>query len=324
MFTNFCQEMNQLDQIHMQLQKADPLFEFVPIYDSDSSRDLCKAHAQRIISQAICEDIWQQFSSDFTTSQPELSNILGKISHEIEQSDHGGRAAQFWNSLTERALMSLPATPTSSRESEPTGGSYPPRTDKVISKVFVLSPLVSPSQRDSLRMDLVNLVNLAVEVWNKARIGGSKLAVSLSLDYANREEWRSEEFDPVCEEDGTTTDLKTRKIFALYPQVLVAKQVKVTDSGTGIPGSFPEDLNRTTELTVIHTGKGLPEWSPLVASGMREQKKREDAYAESVKEAQKLYQNKLASGSNRRNSKASGSPISPTEQWGKGRGHDFQ
>jgi hypothetical protein len=75
-----------LDQIHKELKEADPVFNSVPIEDSDVSRDLCTAHAQRIISQAICEVIWTEFSSEFTASQPDSSSILGKISHEIETS----------------------------------------------------------------------------------------------------------------------------------------------------------------------------------------------------------------------------------------------
>ena len=319
-YTNVYQDFDQLDQIHKQLKEADPLFKFVPIMNSDNSRDLCTAHAQRIISRAICEDIWKQFSSDFTESQSGSSSILGKISHEIEQSDHGGRTAQFWNALTERALMSLPATPASSGASKPTESSYHPRTDKVISKVLALSPLVSPSQMNSLRKDLVDLINLAVNVWKEGRVGGSKLTVNLSLDYANREEWRSEEFDPVGEEDEITPAPTTRQIFALFPQVLVAEQVKVVNPGNDLPGSFPGDSNQPTELIVIHTGKGLPEWSPLVVSGKLEQKEQEDY----VTNAKKAFHTRHASGSNRRSSRGSIPPISPSEQWSKNGAPDFQ
>jgi hypothetical protein len=199
------------------------------------------------------------------------------------------------------------------------------RPHKVISKVFkVLYPLVSPTHEKSLRKDLVDLVDLAVDVWSKGQVGGSKLTVSLSLDYANHEEWRSEEFDPVCEEDKITADPTSRQIFALFPRVLVAEQAKAVNPGSRVPGGFPEDLNRTTELTVIHTGKGLPEWSSLVETGKQDQMEKEDSFNKQLEELKKQYNTPRASGSNRRNSRASGSPISPTEQWGKGRGHDFQ
>ena len=310
-----------MDQIHKELKEADPVFNSVPIEDSDVSRDLCTAHAQRIISQAICEVIWTEFSSEFTASQPDSSSILGKISHEIEKSDQGGRTAQFWNARTGRALLTLPAASASSRPSEPTGGSYPLRTHKVISKVFeVLYPLVSPTHEKSLRKDLVDLVDLAVDVWSKGQVGGSKLTVSLSLDYANHEQWRSEEFDPVCEEDKMTADPTSRQIFALFPLVLVAEQVKMVKPGNDVPGSFPADSNRTTEVTVIHSGKGLAEWSPLVVSGKLVQKEQEDY----VTNARKAFHTKRASGSNRRSSRGSIPPMSPSEQWSKNGAPDFQ
>lgn len=313
-----------MDQIHKELKEADPLFGYVPIEDSDISRDLCTAHAQRIISQAICEVILTDFSSEFTASQSDSSSILSKISHEIEKYDHGGRTTRFWNARTGRALLTLPAVSDSSQPSEATGGSYPLRTSKVISKVFVLYPLVSPTQEKSLRKDLVDLVDLAVDVWSKGQVGGSKLTVSLLLDYANHEEWRSEEFDPVREADKMTADPTSRKIFALFPRVLVAEQAMAVNSGSRVPGGFPEDSNRTTELTVIHTGKGLPESSSLVETGKQDQKEKEDSFNKQLEELKKQYNTPRASGSNRRNSKGSVYSTSPTEQWGKGRTHDFQ
>jgi hypothetical protein len=49
----------ELERIHKQLVTADSLFDSVLTDDTDTddSHDLCAAHAQRIISGAICEYI---------------------------------------------------------------------------------------------------------------------------------------------------------------------------------------------------------------------------------------------------------------------------
>ena len=117
-----------------------------------------------------------------------------------------------------------------------------------------------------------------------------------------------------------TADPTSRQIFALFPRVLVAEQVKVVNPGNDVPGSFPADSNRTTEVTVIHSGKGLAEWSPLVVSGKLVQKEQEDY----VTNAKKAFHTKRASGSNRRSSRGSIPPMSPSEQWSKNGAPDFQ
>ncbi len=278
-----------LEQVHEKLAAADPFFGSVPIDDSEDSRDLCTAHAQRVISKAICEDIWKPFSSEFTALQPESSSVLGKISDEIDQSDYGGRTAKFWNARTMRALKSLPAISVTSPGSGSTEYPHPARTDSVISKVFFLSPLVSSSQEESLRIDLVNLVNSAVDVWDNGQAGGSKITVSLLLDRVHREEWRSQQFDPPGEGDQTNPDLTSTtrsQIFPLFPRVLAPGVGNLVSHGSGLPGSWPVD----SDLTIIHSGKGLPEWSPLVVRGQVEQEERKDFFRTALENAKKQLQ----------------------------------
>lgn len=66
------------------------------------------------------------------------------------------------------------------------------RANSVISKVVqVLGPLVSASQIESLRMDLLTVVNSSVDVWNNAQASGLRISIDPLLDRAQREEWRS-------------------------------------------------------------------------------------------------------------------------------------
>ena len=311
------------EQVHEELEAADPVFRSIPINDSEDSRDLCTAHAQRVISKAICEDIWKPFSSEFTALQPESSSVLGKISDEIYQSDHGGRTAKFWNARTMQALKSLPAISATSRCSESTVYPHPARTDSIISKVFVLSPLLSSSQDESLRIDLVNLVNSAVDVWDNGQAGGSKITVSLLLERAHREEWRSQQFDPACEGDETNPDLSSTtrpRIFPLFPRVLAPGVGNLVNHGSGLPGSWPVD----SDLTIIHPGKGLPEWSPLVVRGQVEQEERKNFFRTALENAKKhLQSTKRASGNGRRDSRGSVTSGIPSEQWKRGGAIEF-
>lgn len=306
-----------VEQVHEELAAADPLFSSVPIDDSEDSRDLCTAHAQRVISKAICEDIWKPFSSEFTALQPEPSGILAKISDEIDQSDHGGRTAKFWDARTMRALKSLPANSMTSPGSESTEYPHPVRTNSVISKVSVLSPLVSSSQEESLRVDLVNLVNSAVDVWENGQAGGSKITVTLLLDRAHREEWRSQQFDPSCEGNEANPDLTSTtrpRIFPLFPRILAPAVGNLVNHGSGLPGSWPAD----SDLTIIHPGKGLPEWSALVVRGQAEQEERKDYVEKVLENARKQLQSRRASGTGRRSSRGSATSGTPSEQWKKG------
>jgi hypothetical protein len=306
------------EQVHDKLAAADPLFESVVIDDSDDSRDLCMAHAQRVISQAICEDIWKPFGSEFTALQPESISVLGKISDEIERSDHGGRTATFWNARTMRALKCLQANSATSRDPETTGYLYPARTGSVISKVFILSPLFDESQNDSLRMDLVKLVNSAVDVWDNGQAGGSNITVSLVLDHAQREEWRAQLFDPASEGDETSPALTSTthsRIFPLFPRVLAPRAENTVNKGNGLPGSWPAE----SKPIVIHFGKGLPEWSPLVVRGQDAEKERKNDYTTALENMKKELQSKKRGAANgRRASRGSVSSGSPSEQWKRG------
>jgi hypothetical protein len=306
-----------LERVQTELAKADPCFENVPIDESEDSSDLCAAHAQRIISKAICEYIWIPFGSEVTVLQPKLRDLLVQLSEEIEQSNPGGRTPGVWTALTGRALKSLQADSATSQVSETTEHPRPAnstRVSSIISKVFALSPLVDPSQVDSLRMDLATLVKSAVDVWDKCQASGSKISVSLLLDRAQREHWRSQKFDPIC--SGDEVDSKTLlRIFCLFPQVLARGVRDVPSHNSGLPGSWPTD----SDLVTIHPGKGLPEWSSLVVRGRVDQEERKDLLRKAVENAKKELRNtRRPSGYGRRGSKGSVASVSSSGVLKKG------
>ncbi|KAH9203223.1 hypothetical protein DL95DRAFT_452068 [Leptodontidium sp. 2 PMI_412] len=302
------------EDVHNRLIKEDSCFKSVPIDGSEDSGDLCAAHAQRIISAAIHDDVWKPLRSELIFLEPKIETFLGKISDALDKSDHHGRTADVWTALTMRALQALDAeaaisVPESAQDCRSIGCN---RANSVISKVVqVLGPLVSASQIESLRMDLLTVVNSSVDVWNNAQASGLRISIDPLLDRAQREEWRSQRFDPVSSlADGLDMDLisKTRpRVFILFPRIVARTQEKL------LPGSWPQ-----VEPIVIHPGIGLPEWSPLVVRGRHDQEEREENFKKAIQNMKKELQRTRRVPGHGRNestgSSSSGQP-SPSAQW---------
>jgi len=305
-----------LNKIRGELATRDPCFESVPIDDSDDSRDLRTAHAQRIISRAICEDLWKPFSSALAMQHPELSSCLSKMSDSLDHTSQDGRIANVWTALTIRALQLIQddtvALPVLDSKKPPSTGST--IADRIISKIILsLSPLINLSQAESLQTELHAVMNSSTDVWNYAQASGLKITIHPLLDRAYREEWRSQDFDPALpsDENGTDPDLTSNthpRVFTLFPRVSARIQEDLP------PGSFPN-----FEPTVIHPGVGLPEWSSLVVRGKAYQQEREDYFNEVVANAMKEASMR-ASGYRRRASRGSSTagPPSPSAQWKTG------
>jgi hypothetical protein len=318
-----------LEKVHDELVAADPCFGSVPIDDSDDSRNLRAAHAQRIISDAICQYIWKPLRSEFTLSHPELNVLLSKISDELDKTSYSGRATNVWIALTMRALQSLPADslPRASEFKESPRPIRSGRADGVVSQVFpILSPLVSSSQNESLQMDLLELTTSAIDTWDAAQTGELKIIVSPLLEHAHREEWRSQEFDPASppsDYDETKPDMMSKthpRVFTLFPRVVARGVADPVKHDTSPPGSWPQvsdQLPRTIE-TCIHPGRGLPECSPLVVRGKAEQEERNDYLSKALENAKKeMHSTRRLTGHGRRDSmgsSTSGLP-SPSERW---------
>lgn len=185
------------------------------------------------------------------------------------------------------------------------------RATSVVSKVVqVLGPLVSAPRIESLKTDLLAVVNSSVDVWNSAQAGSLRITIDMVLDRGQREEWRSKRFDPVSPlADGPDQDLISKthpRVFILFPRIVARTQ------GKRLPGSWPE-----VEPIVIHPGIGLPEWSPLVVRGKHDQEEK----AEKLKNMKKeLHRSRRVSGHGRTESTGSlaSAPPSPSMQWKNG------
>jgi hypothetical protein len=272
--------------IHNNLKSSDTCFASVPISDSEDSKKLRSAHAQRVISSYLQRIIWQPFSSEKLLQQGNIIPLLKDIEKELVNSSHPGsgiRAARVWSALTMRALQSLSST----SQGVPLG-----RAQKFIEDTTkVLSPLIKPSQKVAFEKDLDALVGSAVSVWNSAQTGELEIEIASDLERGARKDWRSPIFDPP-EENTTGMEIapSTRpRIFVLFPRVIARRSCSVTEIAS-LPGSWPksEGESRTVE-TCIHSGIGVAEWSALVVRGKEEV----EVWERDIKEEQIIMQQSL-------------------------------
>ncbi|KFY94124.1 hypothetical protein V498_04039 [Pseudogymnoascus sp. VKM F-4517 (FW-2822)] len=295
-------EGKDLDILHEKLVANDPSFGSVPIDDTDDSHELRAAHAQRIISDAMCEFVWKPLRSEYTLLHPDFNSLLVKLSDELFKYNPDGRVAKVWTALTMRALETLPVNPMPPQACPVTQSV---RADHVISKVLsVLSPLVSSSQDESLRKDLLTLTKSAIDVWNNAQSGGLKITVTPLLEPERREEWRSHIFDPL-DHDEKNLDVISRthpRILTLFPRVIAWETARPVKDDNAVPGSFPleSDHELRTKEMCIHRGTGLPELSPLIVRGKQAQEERNDYFSKVIENAKKnLHNNRRGSHSRR-------------------------
>lgn len=309
--------------MHKQLIEQDSCFKSVPIDDSEDSSDLCAAHAQRIISAAIHDDVWKPLRSDITFLNPEFGTLLVKISNTLDKAGQHRRSANVWTALTMRALQELDAeasiTSVPDSEQKFRTSNYN-RASCVVSKVFkVLGPLVSATRTESLKTDLLAVINTSVDVWNSAQAGNWRFTIDMELDRAQREEWRSMRFDPassLADKHDLDSISKTRpRVSILFPRIIAQTQEK------RLPGSWPE-----IEPIVIHPGRGLPEWSSLVVRGKQDQDETTEKLKKAIENVKKdLHRSRRVSGHGRTESTGSlaSGPPSPSMQW-KHRGSSNQ
>lgn len=275
-----------------QLRDTDGCFASVPLSDSEESQLLRIAHAQRVISSALCDIIWQPFSSEHTCQHPELIGSLGAIADQIAKSNYGSgageRAETVWAALTMRALQSLKGGSSPRPNSTAKDTPVPSRVELVISGVLrVLKPLVNPAQLDRFRDEVANLARSAILIWNCAQTGELKLSVHLTLDLDNYVEWRSSYDD----ETSANTAFSTHpRIFTLFPRVISKEFLPSDKHASGPPGSWPELKQEPRVLeTCIHPGTGLLERSSVVIRGKQE----EDERLREEEEKRKFFEQRM-------------------------------
>jgi len=271
------------DKIQRDLIAIDKCFQSIPISDTDASRDLRVAYAQRTISTVLCANIWQPFSSEMALSYPNSPELLDQIYQKLAKSDlegNRGREASVWKVLTMRTLRSLDRDLQQSQTQ-----TSQDRAHKAVNDMLTrLSPLVSELQKEQIEKALLDIAISAVNVWNVAQTDVLKLTACATLNPAERNTWRSAKFDPPSsrEEETDGADSESSTVFTLFPKVVAYKLPLPAKSSLALPGttSAPEQKTTITE-TSICPGAGLHERAELVAQGKEEEEDRK-AYLQKV------------------------------------------
>lgn len=244
---------------------------------SDESQLLRVAHAQRVISKALCDIAFQPFALEYMSNSHELIGKLDAIACQIQKLNCGNtggeRAEIIWRSLTTRALQSLENTVVTDSDSMAQRSLVRSRVDAITTEIYhTLSLLVSATQASQFQTKIRNLASLAVSTWNCAETCELKLSVCPSLSPARQAEWHSE-FDDKNHLEGVSSTRS--QIFTLFPRVM-AREILMTDADAAedLPGSWPKVVSQASD-TCIHPGRGLREQSSLVVKGKQEEAERQ-------------------------------------------------
>jgi hypothetical protein len=316
------------------LIEADDSFAFIPISRSEASEKLRIAHAQRIISSSLYDNILQTFSSEKMVSHPQSASLLSEIVSELSKTYHtcSGRSEGVCRTLIIRALRSLqPDSPTNSRSISQ--GSLQPmsmRASQVLQDIFTkLSPLIIPEQESDLRKDVLELAQATISVWTLVQTDKMKLVVSLNLEPAESSKWRSPDFDPSSSDDNNSqvdiTSSNHPRIFTLFPRVTAQTQSEKVESPQNLPGNWPESHQEPGMIEFdIHSGIGLRDCSALVLDGKAEVEEKKNYLEVMMKQVRMGYKTgRVTSGSiGIRGSLVDfpSGPSSPSAIWGGMRG----
>lgn len=316
---------------------TDSTFSGVPFSNSETSKQLRIAHAQRVISSAIYNTIWQPYSSDVTAADSRLSDFLRELGASVAISRHesngNSRSADVWRSVTIRALQSMSASDTelqqSPLEGQDTAFTINIREYKLVKVVLsVLSPLLETSDLPQFKADLQQIAKQAISVWICAQVDERTFIINPTLSQDNKHDWKDAALDYVSlYADGgnspgaSQSRRNSTKIFTLFPIITATKRVQIDKVGLGPPGSWPDQVKlqaSNVEGTIIHNGLGLSEDSKMVQRGVEEMEElkrmrldHDELWAIKLVERHK--------GHSRNNSTADTltGPPSPSESWSK-------
>ncbi|KFY46228.1 hypothetical protein V494_00550 [Pseudogymnoascus sp. VKM F-4513 (FW-928)] len=319
----------EVRRLPRKISAADSMFSDVPFSSSETSKQLRVAHAQRVIADALSSIVWQPFSSDITTADSKLPEILRCIGAAV----NSGRSADVWRVTTMRALESMSAANTRAQHSSPTEltASYAikSRKDKLVELVLsVLDPLLDRSELVQFKTDLSQIAEQAISVWTIAQADERTFTVNPTLNQDNKRDWKIVDLDNVSLSVNSGGDVvgsgrrDMKGIFTLFPIITTTKQVQVQKLGNAPPGSWPNQDHQPlsdAEVTLVHEGLGLPQESDIVQEGIAERdyvKKMRLEHDEllDLKIAQTIAENSHSRKNSMTGTKSG--PSSPSESWG--------
>ncbi|KAJ5982652.1 hypothetical protein N7451_012752 [Penicillium sp. IBT 35674x] len=152
---------SDMDQ-SQRLRDSSPIFAFVPLTGSETSKYLRIRAAQPVIAKAICHSLWQPFGGSILGLSPHQIFAFVQISGALARQDR--RKESLWRYLTFQGLdvASLQST----RDSEVNSQLSLLETQRLSGALRALIP--QPKHKDFER-DLGHLLTECVHFWNKVQ-----------------------------------------------------------------------------------------------------------------------------------------------------------
>ncbi|KFY11403.1 hypothetical protein V492_04484 [Pseudogymnoascus sp. VKM F-4246] len=311
------------------MSAVDSTFSDVPFSNTEASKHLRIAHAQRVISDAVYSIAWQPFSSDITMADPKLSRFLREVGIAVGS----GRSADVWRAVTMRALESMSVSNTQSQHISPqasnAANNVKNREDRLVEEVLsVLRPLLERSDLTQFEADLLQIAKQAILIWSSAQADERIFTVNPNLNEENKHDWETATLDyvPLSTDGGNQVVGLMRQnatsVFTLFPIITATKKVQVQKADHGPPGSWPDQDQQqllNTEVKLVHAGVGLPQESNIVQEGIAEREEFKRMRLEHEESWDHKWAQKIAEKGHSRKSSIAGTisgPSSPSATWG--------
>ena len=190
--------------------------------------------AQHIISNSLCDHIWQPFLTQ--TSDPrhaDLNRFLNEVSQRLAASRGHGEGA--WRALTLRGIDAIAAS-----------SSKPRAADIILEEVLdVLQSLISGEEVGRFKEDLESIVNQSISIWELARKDQHRISIQREPDPNDQKHWHIA--DSTMPQNSTlpaavTTTNPTPTPLCLFPYISQrsqeGKEVAVHHGSALFPSSY--------------------------------------------------------------------------------------
>jgi hypothetical protein len=159
------------------LAKKAAIFQRTPILESECSQVLRLASVEHIIFDAICDDLWQPFLSEYLLEIPKTRSVIADIYSHLAA--EGDQVQRNWKVSTLRILDQLDVAPDSS-----------PRLDFIVGGVIeTLRPLLDDRQATQCHAELRQLFVKAIKLGKTAERDRTPVQISRSPSLSDSNGW---------------------------------------------------------------------------------------------------------------------------------------
>ncbi|KAJ5617335.1 hypothetical protein N7537_002449 [Penicillium hordei] len=235
---------SDIDQSQRHLRASDPIFEFVPLTASVTSKYLRARAAQTVITKAICHSLWQHFSGSKLPLSPDQISAFVHISEALARRDR--KKENVWRYLTYQGLdvASLPSTRDSAADNQ-----LVLQETKRLSEL--LGVLIPQQKLKEFGRDLGRLLSECVRFWNKAKRDSCIVEFDTDPPKLGSSGWLSEPCPELDYVEGSTEQGRDEvQAWCLFPRITfkpVNEKPKVV-AGSAVFSDCPAFHEGSSEL----------------------------------------------------------------------------